>query len=256
MTLLVGRKAAQRPQRTRGFAVSPRLLACVLATVATPAWAAGAVFDKPVALTAVPGAEGREVVCTDYGDLGVVELRDGPSSEPAVLVGGGVKSCGAAAAERGVKLDTADMALAGRVGPLLIFSQMDPHGAVGFAVVRARDGEVVMREAATGDPLFRSARVLADGSVSLKYTRAVNAPCSLLADAAGCWDRLASEGIVPGALAKRSPRANICARAYEAVSAPRDDPSIVSWDQETIFEAGGDIAGKSFGEKIGCDALP
>ena len=256
MTFRIGRNAAQPVRRTSSGGASLRLLTCLFAIFATPLWAAGAAFDKPVAVKTVPGEEGREVVCTDYGDLGVVELRDGPSSEPAALVAGGVTNCGPAAAERGVRLDTADMALAGRVGPLLLFSQMDPHGAVGFAVVRARDGEVVMQEAASGDPLFRSAEARADGTVSLKYTRAVNAPCSLHADAAGCWDRLVSEGIVPGALAKRPPKANVCARAYAAVSAPLDDPSIVSWDQETIFEAGGGIAGKSFGEKIGCDALP
>lgn len=239
-------------QRRIGSSVLVAGLVVALSPFASPAFAA---FDKPVTVKKSAGAEGREIICTDYGDVAVIETRDGPSSSPAVLVAGDGARCAAAAAKRGRALDTAEMALEGRLGPVLVFSEMDPHGAVGFVVVRIGDGAVVVKEAAIGNPAFKSVQVRRDGSVLMNYRRGVNAPCSLFQNAAACWAQMVKEGSVPREMAKQAPQAAACASAYKAMSAPRDAPSIAEWNQETIIEYEGPVTARAT-SAVGCGVQP
>ena len=223
-----------------------------LAVFATPAIAA---FDKPVSTKKSAAADGRETICTDYGDHAVIETHDGPTSEPAVLVSGDGARCGAAAAKTGRKLDTAGLALEGRVGPVLLFTQMDGHGAVDFVAIAVTDGRVVLKEALVGSPSFRSTQVRRDGSVILTYRRGVNAPCSLQQNAAKCWARMVAEGSVPADMAKQAPQASACTKAYAAMSAPRDAPSIAEWNQETIIEYEGAVTSRAT-SAVACGVQP
>lgn len=226
--------------------------AVALGMLAEPALAA---FDKPVSTKKSSAADGRETICTDYGDHAVIETRDGPTSEPAVLVTGDGTRCSGAAAKKGLALETADMALEGRVGPVLLFSQMDGHGAVDFVAIAVGDGRVVLKEALVGTPSFRSVQLRRDGSVVLTYRRGVNAPCSLQQNAAKCWAKMVSEGTVPAEMAKQAPPASACAAAYAAMSAPREAPSIAEWNQETIIDYEGPVTKRVTGA-VGCGVQP
>lgn len=230
-------------------------LALALAVPTSPVAAAGAAFERPVATARVPAKEGAEFVCTGYDDLGVVEKQDGPTSTDAVLVAPAPKGCGPVAAGKGRTLPTAGMALLGRLGPVLVFSAMDPQGAIDFAVIRAADGQVLVREAAIGDPMFRGGQVRRDGSVVLKYVRAVNLTCSLLAGAKRCWAQMVHAGTVPREMALVVPTAAACGKAYAASGAGRDIPSVASWSQELSIDPGGVIT-RRIADKIGCEPLP
>lgn len=242
-------------RRASPFAALLFVATLAASTVPPAASAAEAGFDPPVSKTSVPQEEGRETICTAWGDVTVIEFRDGPASAPALLVRGAGVNCADAADVSGTVIDIDGMALEGRVGPLLLFTALDPNGAIDFVAVRVANGEVVMNEALTGDPPFSAVKVGADGTVTLKYTRALNGSCSLLQDAKGCWEQLVAEGVVPGAMARHGPPASACAEPYRADSAPIDDPSIVTWDQETTIAADGAIT-KSFSERVGCRPLP
>jgi len=235
-----------------------RFLAAMVAVAAVgsvaPVFAAGAKFDAPRSQKTVPGSEGRETICTGYGDVTVVEWRDGPAAEAPRLVSGAV-DCATVAAEAGTAIEVEGMALEGRIGPLLLFTALDPNGAIDFVVAKARDGEVVMKEALIDSPSFTAARVGSDGTVTLAYRRAINASCSLYQNAGRCWETLLEAGVIPGVMARRGPAESVCARSYRAEKSPRDNPSIVTWDQETIIAADGAIT-KSFSDKVGCRPLP
>ena len=240
----------------RGRLRSPASLAAsILVACAVGAGPALAAFDKPMSTKKSTAGDGRETICTDYGDHALIETRDGPAAEAAILVSGDGARCSAAAAKKGRKLDTADMAFEGRVGPVLLFTQMDGHGAVGFVAIAVDDGRVLVKEALVGSPSFRSAQVRRDGSVILAYRRGVNAPCSLQQNAAKCWSRLVAEGSVPTEMAKQAPQASACAKAYAAMSAPRDAPSIAEWDQETTIEYQGPVT-RRVTSAVGCGVQP
>jgi len=244
--------AVPRSRRRAGGSTLVAGSVLALSLLASPAFAA---FDKPVSIKKSGGADGREIICTDYGDVAVIETRDGPSSSPAVLVTGDGARCGAAAAKRGRALATAEMALEGRLGPVLVFTEMDPHGAVGFVALRIADGAVVVKEAVVGQPAFKSTQVRRDGSVVLSYRRGVNAPCSLAQNAAACWAQMVKEGSVPPEMSAQAPQAASCAAAYKAMSAPRDAPSIAEWNQETTIEFEGRVI-RRMSAPVGCGVQP
>ena len=240
----------------RGRRRSPASLAAsILVTCALGAGPALAAFDAPMSTKKSTAADGRETICTDYGDHAVIETRDGPAAEAAILVSGDGVRCGAEAAKRGLPLATSDMALEGRVGPVLLFTQMDGHGAVGFVAIAVNDGRVVLKEALVGSPSFRSTQLRRDGSVILTYRRGVNAPCSLQQNAGKCWARMVAEGSVPAGLAKQAPQASACTKAYAAMSAPRDAPSIAEWNQETIIEYEGAVTSRPT-SAVACGVQP
>jgi hypothetical protein len=213
-------------------------------------------YDEPASTKKTADKEGRETICTDYGDLAVFESQDGPTSEPARLISGDGMRCGPGAAKRGRELPTAGMAFEGRVGPVLLFIEMDAHGAVDFVAIRSTDGQLLVKEAVVpGGKSFKSVQMRRDGSVVLTYRRGVNAPCSLLQNAAACWARMVKEGSVPREMASQAPQESACEAAYRAMPAPRDAPSIAEWEQETTIAHMGPITRRISGA-IGCGVQP
>lgn len=200
---------------------------------------AGAVdFDPPVKRQQVAGKEGRETVCTTFSDVTLIERVDGPTALAPVLADPKGR-CGAPRPGQGVELDLRDMAFEGRVGPMMVFSQMDAHGAVDIAVAEViLDKKVVFRDAAVGDPPIRKAEI-GHSAFVLGYVRGINASCSLRQDARACWARLVGEGKIPKEMAGMAPDGSICAKSYAEAGAPPDAPSIVTWTNEVeIFPDG------------------
>jgi hypothetical protein len=218
-------------------------MAALLATAAIgTAGAAGKVdYDPPVAQRRVAGPEGRETVCTIFSDVTLIEQLDGPTALAPVLVADPKGGCAPPRPGTGVALALDGMAFVGRVGPMMIFSQMDPHGAVAIAVAEVILGKtVVFRDATVGEPPFRKAEI-GHSAFVLGYVRGINAACSLLKDAAGCWAKLIDEGKVPREMAEMAPDGSICLKSYAAENAPLDGPSIVTWTNEVEIFADGRI---------------
>ena len=138
------------------------------------------------------------------------EVQDGPSAEKAMLLRGSTAPCEAKAPAGAIMLETEGLYLLGRVGGHLVFSSLDPHGAVDFSVVDARSGKAVVSDGTHGTPEFKSVRA-ADGVTTLVYRRGINAPCSLANSGARCWGSLVDDGKIPDVLARPAPNPSICA---------------------------------------------
>ncbi|MBV5265271.1 hypothetical protein [Pinisolibacter aquiterrae] len=227
--------------------------ALISAALAGPAGAVD--FDPPVKRQQVAGKDGAEVVCTTFSDVTLIERLDGPTALAPVLVADPKARCGAPGPGRGVELELTDMSFVGRVGPMMIFSQMDPHGAVEIAVAEViLDKKVVFRDAADGDPLIRKAAI-GRSAFHLGYVRGINASCSLRQDARACWAQLVGEGKIPKEMAGLAPDGSICAKSYAETGAPPDAPSIVTWTNEVeIFPDGHYV--RTSQQDFGCLAQP
>lgn len=233
---------------------------CLL--VAAPAWAqtpAPNLFDKPVAVRKTPvkvnGAE-REIRCTYFADFMIRENMEGPTSQDAALVRGSGQPCNDKTVGGELVLKTANMGFDGRKGAALFFSEMDPHGGVRFLIVNANTGKVIFKDAAAsdGDKLFQSVAMAKEG-LRLTYKRAINAPCSILQNAARCWSSLVMNKQVPQDMAQPIPSAQICSASYKASSAPADNPSIVMYDSELLIDANGRSKVLRHGP-VSCSPLP
>ncbi len=74
-------------------------------------------------------------------------------------------------------------------GEFIIFAAADGvNGGMPFAVYSAKTGKKLFEDSA-GTELFRSIQ-LSNNGVILRYTRVFLAPCSLYADAKGCWAKI------------------------------------------------------------------
>ena len=238
------------------------LLAGVVLAVwsAAPALAqstfAPGLFDTPVSVRHVPprnpNEDSTEIRCTYFADLMVRETQDGPTSENAAIVRNAKAPCTAKAGPGETVLDTAGMTLDGRRGAFLLFSDLDPHGATGFVVIDAKTGKIVLRDAALSNPVLQSL-TLENGNLRLRYKRGINAPCSLMENAQGCWTQLVKEGLIPAEM--KAPSATICADAYKRDKAPRNNPSIVVYATEVTIDAGGSAKVLSRGT-VECESMP
>jgi hypothetical protein len=59
-----------------------------------------------------------------------------------------------------------------------------------------------------------------NGALHIRYTRAINAPCSMVEDGAGCWANLLRSGAIPHLMAQTPPPVEACAAAYRKESRP------------------------------------
>ena len=149
-------------------------------------------------------------------------------------------------------LDTNGMTLDGRRGAFLLFSDLDPHGATGFLIIDVKSGRIVFRDAALSNPVLQDL-ALENGNLRLRYQRGINAPCSLMENAAKCWAQLIKEKLVPADM--KAPAAQICEEAYKRDKASRNNPSIVVYQTEVLIDAGGNAKVLSRGA-VQCESMP
>jgi hypothetical protein len=211
-------------------------------------------FDKPLSLQTVKPKpdDSTEIRCTYFPDLMLRETQDGPSSENAAIVRNAKSPCTAKAGPGETILDTNGMTLDGRRGAYLLFSDLDPHGATGFVIIDAKSGKILLRDAALSNPVLQNL-ALDNGNLRLRYKRGINAPCSLMQNAQGCWAQLVKEKLVPADL--KAPPGQICSDAYARDNAPRDNPSIVVYETEVVIDAGGSTKVLSRGA-VQCESMP
>ena len=138
-----------------------------------------------------------------------------------------------------VALKTEGFSFAGRKGQFLLFSATDPNGAVPFMVIYAGTGQVLFEDGTSADRGLQAVSV-AKGSLHLRYRRAFNAPCSIMQNASGCWSQLITTGKLPHSMEQSAPSPQLCAPSYKAQKIPPDDPSIISYDVETVVGVAGE----------------
>lgn len=190
-----------------------------------------ALFDHPATLQRVPAPSTTdtigEIKCTYYPDLLVRETgTDLPNPGNAAIVpvsGASVHPACTRAPAHGVPLKTYGYYLIGKKGLYLVFAVADPNGAQDFKVIEAGTGRKILADSRrTG---FQSVAV-ENRAFHIRYTRAVNAPCSIVKEGSGCWAKLVQAGAVPacdggdGAV-----RAGVCGRVPEGEGAGRTIPA-------------------------------
>ncbi len=236
------------------------LIVVAVASLVQPMPARAAdLFDPAVARQTVPAKSGADSVaesrCTWYPDLMVRETgTDTPAPAAASVIPGARPLCTRAHVAGQVALDTANYSMLGRKGRFLFFGATDPNGAVPFKILDAASGRIIYADGTAADRGFASVQI-ENGGLRLKYTRGLNATCSIMQDAAACWSRLIAEGKIPRAMARTPPSPQACAASYKDMKASVDDPSIITYDVEITVNAAGKTAVLSRGAPA-CGAMP
>jgi hypothetical protein len=218
-----------------------------------------ALFDRPAAIRTAGGTTdaeaGQQIRCTYYKDFMVRETgTDTPGPGPAAIIplGGGVRpACDRTQGAGELPLKTDDYSLLGRKGNFLLFWATDPNGAVPFIVLDAGTGVAIYSDAMIEGSLW--AVRLDRGGLHLRFTRGVNGTCSLLKDAATCWDKITGDAAIPAEIAQSPPVT--CEAAYHRSTTPPDDPSIVFYDVDVTLSAAGKAEAKPRGA-VGCLPMP
>jgi hypothetical protein len=213
----------------------------------------------PASVVTIPASGDRDAItCSFYHDVIIrISGTDTPAPDNAILLprppAPAAFNC-AANPSGGVTLPSEGVDLSGRKGNFLIFEASDPTGASGLLIFDARSGRKLF---ADGESAI-SAAEFAQGSLHLRYTRAINTSCSLLADRDGCWSALLASGEVPRGVFPAPPGREACARTYRPAGspvAPDDDPSIVSYPVSLTLDSTGHAGLQPLGP-IGCDPMP
>ena len=89
----------------------------------------------------------------------------------------------------------------------------------------------------------------------IRYTRGINATCSIVQDAAGCWAQVGREARLVRALASLPPPVQACTDAYAAAEVGAEDPSLLSYSVEMTLDAAGKATTLARGT-VGCAPMP
>jgi hypothetical protein len=216
------------------------------------------VFDTPANVITIPANGDQDAItCTFYTDVMIrISGTDTPAPDNAMLLQRQAAPAEIACAKPlgGVELPTSGFDLSGRKGNFLIFEATDPTGA----------SELIVFDALSGRKLFDDgeSRITAaedtQGTLRLRYIRAINGTCSLLADRNGCWSALLASGQIPRGVFPGPPTRETCARSYRQAASPAvpdDDPSMISYPVAVTLDGSGHASVRVAGP-IGCDPMP
>jgi len=231
----------------------------VTALLASPAVAwADPVFDAPAKVITIPASGDQDAVtCIFYADVMIrISGTDTPAPDNAMLLRRQAAPAASACAKpsRGVELPSSGFDLSGRKGNFLIFEAADPTGASGLIIFDARSGRKLFDDGESEITAAEDAR----GTLRLRYTRAINATCSLLADRDGCWAALLASGKIPRGVFPGPPALETCAKTYRPAGSPAvpdDDPSMISYAVALTLDSAGHASVHAVGP-LGCDPMP
>jgi len=214
------------------------------------------VFDTPAKVITIPANGDQDAItCTFYADVMVrISGTDTPAPDDAVLLQHPAAFACAAKPSGGVELPTEGFDLSGRKGIFLIFEASDPTGASGLIIFDARTGRKLFADGESSITLAEDIQ----GTLRLRYIRAINASCSLLADRDGCWAALLASGQIPRGVFAGPPAKETCAAAYRSAASstvPDDDPSMISYAVTLTLDRAGHASVQAAGP-VGCDPMP
>jgi hypothetical protein len=224
---------------------------CIPASFAAVAQDTGGLFDKPMNVVRIPlpkhdpeDEHVRPMLSCFYYDSGMVKQID--PGIGAIWLSILPRDAGKPLPNCVTPRAPDEKALLGWLGyfkgirgPYVFF---DAHhrwnGGTGFAVFSFAEGQKLFDDVAD---TIHGVDVRASG-LTLRYRRAYAAPCSLYADSAGCWSKVALATALTG-------DAPDCAAAYEAdialTGADRDKvtatPTIVAYEAETLLGSTGAV---------------
>jgi len=136
-----------------------------------------------------------------------------------------------------------------------VFAAADPSGAQDFKVIDVGTGRQIFADSRrwTG---FQSVAV-ENGALHIRYTRAVNGPCSIVKDGSACWARLVQSGAIPREMAQSPPSVQACTAACRRGKspAPAIAPSIIFYDIDLTLDAAGNVQVNSHGA-VQCEPMP
>jgi hypothetical protein len=237
---------------TRQSSALALVFGCAAAVLAAkPAQAAEAsrearLFDPPAAVRTLPPKSSDDpigqITCTYYAARMVRETgTDTPDPGAATVLGFSSKRpvCGRSASAIAIAMKTDGYSLLGQKGPFLAFDATDPNGAVDFLVIDPATGKTLFEDGKSDSGL--TAASLQGGVLRLRYTRGLNASCSIVQDGAACWAKLAHDGSIPAALGRTAAPVQACKAAYRKgrQPTPADDPSIILYPVETTIDRTG-----------------
>lgn len=217
-----------------------------------------ALFDRPSGVERRPfslksGRSGpRGVVrCFHYPDLTVKELDEGDQGATAISVT--PMQPGARRPPCGKQDDPGEVVLRGGRGGNFVgakggFAYVGStygNGTIPFTIYDAKTGTAIFDDATSTEPGYPISFSVEGGVLTLAYTRAVQAPCSIPGGGQACWTRFAREARLPEAVAKLPPPVDRCKIGYAAwFAADRTEPdptlpSIVAYDVTLTLERTG-----------------
>lgn len=228
----------------------PYMGACMMRWILAGAMLAGAavaapnVFDKPVSTKIVPlppdpanpQAKPKRS-CFYYPGFLVKEVDLGEKGADELSIADGASPCTAKIVGEKVVKDWSGYFL-GVKSRFVFFNSDDGYdGGLPFAVFDATSGKKLFEDSREGDA-FRSVAVN-KGELTMRYRRVFLAPCSLFADAKGCWKKIAA------ATGLSEPPPN-CNKAYkdEMTRTPKfaaavaKAKSVVAYNAEARYAAG------------------
>jgi hypothetical protein len=231
------------PQNHIGRAVAAlaSLALCAAATLPAAAKDAPAVLQKPLATTRLPlphdpdNPQGKALLTcfyfpglmvkqVDLGEVGAEQV-----SFVAVPPGGAKVPCRRENAAGEMVINPADWAgyFKGVKGGYVFLDAADGwNGGLGFAIFSAADGRKLFDDTTT---TLRVIEPTATG-LHLRYRRVYAAPCSLFADAAGCWQTILQEtGMQEAGIAAPAPPD--CRESYR-----REQQRVPKFAEETAHD--------------------
>jgi hypothetical protein len=206
-------------------------------------------FAKPENVTRVPLAPDpenpqakAELSCFQFKDFAVKQLDRGEKGAAQLsilpLAAGEKPACTEENAANELVIEGSDWSgyFKGVKDNFVFFDADDGwNGGVGFAVFAATDGKKLFSDTARNG--LRTLTI-AGTALTLRYTRVYGAPCSLYADAKGCWKAIQEETGITQA------QAPDCSAAYKAaVKETKGDakqiaavPSVIEYEVEVMLD--------------------
>jgi len=250
-----------RPERVTTKMCAVMAACAVIAAV--PARAAPSVlFDKPIKLVrhALPRDPDNpqakpEIRCSYYPHFMVKEIDLGEPGADQLsilpLAAGKAPDCKRANASDEIVVKEWSGYLKGVKGDYIFWDADDGwNGGLGFAVTTA-DGKKLFEDVAK--PTLRAVELAPDGSLTLRYTRVYGAPCSLRADAAGCWDKIKQQtGLADPAPDCRAAYEREMKRVPKFAQQTIDDPTAVDYEAVTTISGGTAKIAAATGKALAC----
>jgi hypothetical protein len=217
------------------------------------------VFDTPAKVVTIPANGDQDAItCTFYADVMIrISGTDTPAPDDAMLLQSPAAPASSACATKpsqGVELPTEGFDMSGRKSNFLIFEASDPTGASGLIIFDARTGRKLFADGESSITVVEDVQ----GTLRLRYVRAINGSCSLLANRDGCWSALLASGQIPRGVFAGPPTRETCTRTYRPAGSPAvpdDDPSMISYPVVLTLDSAGHASVQSAGP-VGCDPMP
>jgi hypothetical protein len=245
------------------------LVASTSASAATPTASPlngqNGVLDSPTSFEERPARAPRgmggpdedwRITCLHFPGYTIKSLES-PGNKGAVVVsaqptGPAAPRCGAQD-DPGEKVIANGFYLVGARGGFVVTESTDSYD---FSIYDAFTGRRLYADTASW--IYQADFSVRDDVLTLAYTRAVVAKCSLLTGGAQCWAQVARDAKLPAEIARMPSPVAACEKSYQALAGTKDyrsDPSVVTYLATITVERSGRSAVLSR-SRLSCEPQP